>query len=180
MVTSVINSILAQNKVSGAAPALVAATPDFTRPGNPQILVTLQRTNLPTFFARIWGTKLVTVTATAVAEAYNASNSQNSTGNYVPITPKCVKPLLIANKDPASALNLSIRRPVRVLATGCRRRSAYALPGLHQRLVRNLYSRPICQRTLPIRAVRGCRDTSAQRQQSVPRVSGSPGFRTEH
>jgi Flp pilus assembly protein TadG len=104
MATTVINSILAQNNVSGAAPALVTATPDFTRPGNPQISVTLQRTSLPTFFARIWGTRLVTVTATAVAEAYNASSSQNSTGNYVPITPKCVKPLLVPNKDPVSTL----------------------------------------------------------------------------
>jgi Flp pilus assembly protein TadG len=99
--TGVINSILAQNNVSGTAPTLVAATPDFTRPGNPQITVTLQRTNLPTFFARIWGTKLVTVTATAVAEAYNPSNAP---AGYPPITPKCVKPLLIPNKDPISTL----------------------------------------------------------------------------
>jgi len=103
MITSVVNSVLAQNNVSGAAPTLVTATPDFTRPGNPQLSVTLQRTNLPTFFARIWGTRLVTVTATAVAEAYNASSSQNSTGNYVPITPKCVKPLLVPNLDPNRA-----------------------------------------------------------------------------
>jgi Flp pilus assembly protein TadG len=101
MATSVINSILAQNKISGAPPVLAAAPAfDFTRPGNPQISVTLQRTNLPTFFARIWGTKLVTVTASAIAEAYNASSSQNSTGNYVPVTPKCVKPLLVPNLDP--------------------------------------------------------------------------------
>jgi Flp pilus assembly protein TadG len=99
MATSVINSMLAQNKVSGAAPALVAATPDFTRPGNPQILVSLQRTNLPTFFARIWGTKLVKVTATAVAEAYNPSNAP---AGYPPIAPKCAKPLLVANQDPKS------------------------------------------------------------------------------
>lgn len=118
MITSVVNSVLAQNNVSGVAPTLVAATPDFTRPGNPQILVTLQRTNLPTFFARIWGTKLVTVTATAVAEAYNASSSQNSTGNYVPITPKCVKPLLIPNKDPASALQFVDPATGAVLAPG--------------------------------------------------------------
>src|SRR4029077_7173125 len=32
MITSVINAMMAQNKVSGAAPTLVAATPDFTRP----------------------------------------------------------------------------------------------------------------------------------------------------
>jgi Flp pilus assembly protein TadG len=105
MATSVINSILAQNKISGAPPVLAAAPAfDFTRPGNPQISVTLQRTNLPTFFARIWGTKLVTVRASAVAEAYNASSSQNSTGNYVPVTPKCAKPLLVVNKDPVSTL----------------------------------------------------------------------------
>jgi Flp pilus assembly protein TadG len=99
--TGVINSILTQNNVSGAAPTLVAATPDFTRAGNPQITVTLQRTNLPTFFARIWGTKLVTVTATAVAEAYNPSSAP---AGYPPITPRCVKPLLIPNKDPVSTL----------------------------------------------------------------------------
>jgi Flp pilus assembly protein TadG len=99
--TGVINSILAQNNVSGIAPTLVAATPDFTRPSNPQITVTLQRTNLPTFFARIWGTKLVTATATAVAEAYNPWNAP---AGYPPITPKCVKPLLIPNKDPISTL----------------------------------------------------------------------------
>jgi Flp pilus assembly protein TadG len=102
MATSVINSILAQNQVSGAAPILVAATPDLTtHPGNPQIIVTLQRTNLPTFFARIWGTKLVTVTATAIAEAYNPSNAP---AGYPPIQPKCVKPLLVANQDPKSAV----------------------------------------------------------------------------
>lgn len=99
MATQVINAALAQNNVSGAAPALVAATPDLTRPGNPQISVTLQRTNLPTFFARIWGTKLATVTATAVAEAYNPGNAA---AGYPPIAPKCVKPLLIANQDPTT------------------------------------------------------------------------------
>src|SRR5437899_6289340 len=101
MATSVINSILAQNKISGAPPVLAAAPAfDFTRPGNPQISVTLQRTNLPTFFARIWGTKLVTVAATAVAEAYNQSNAP---ANYPPIAPKCVKPILVENQDPKSA-----------------------------------------------------------------------------
>jgi len=105
MAGQVINDILAQNKVSGAAPALVGTpTIDLARKGNPQISVTLQRTDLPTFFARIWGARLSTVSATAVAEAYNASNSQTVTGTYVPITPKCVKPLLIANQDPQTTL----------------------------------------------------------------------------
>jgi hypothetical protein len=106
MATAVVNSILQQNKVSGVPPVLVGALVfDFTtHPGNPQIAVTLQRTDLPTFFSRIWGRSLATVTASAVAEAYNASNSQASSGNYVPIAPKCVKPLLLVNKDPASNL----------------------------------------------------------------------------
>lgn len=119
MATQVINDVLAQNQVSGAAPVLVAAIPDLTtHPGNPQISVTLQRTNLPTFFARIWGTRLVTVTTTAVAEAYNASSSQSSTGSYVPITPKCVKPLLVANQDPQTTLRFIDPASGAAVATG--------------------------------------------------------------
>jgi hypothetical protein len=101
MATTVINSILPQNKVQGSAPVLVGAPAfDFTRAGNPQLTVTLQRTDLPTFFARIWGTRLATVSATAQAEAYNPSNAP---AGYPPIAPKCVKPLLVANQDPKSA-----------------------------------------------------------------------------
>jgi len=55
---------------------------------------------LPIFFARIWRRAAATVTASAKAEAYNPSNSQTATGNYIPIAPKCVKPLLIPNADP--------------------------------------------------------------------------------
>jgi Flp pilus assembly protein TadG len=101
MATTVINSILPQNKVSGATPLLVAGSPafDFTKLGNPQVTVTLQRTDLPTFFSRIWSSNLATVTASAVAEAYNPSNSP---AGYSPIAPKCVKPLLVANQDPKS------------------------------------------------------------------------------
>jgi Tfp pilus assembly protein PilE len=102
MATALINATTQQNKVGGVQPVLVGTpTPDFTRNGNPQITVTLQRTDLPTFFARIWGRRAMTISASATAEAYNAASSQTSTGSYVPITPKCVKPLLIANKDPS-------------------------------------------------------------------------------
>lgn len=98
MATTVINSILPQNKISGAPPILAGAPAfDFTRPGNPQISVTLQRTDLPTFFSRIWGARLSTVSASAVAEAYNPGNAP---ANYPPIAPKCVKPMLVANQDP--------------------------------------------------------------------------------
>jgi hypothetical protein len=119
MTTSVINSLVPQNKISGAPPVLAAApTFDFTRPGNPQVSVTLQRTDLPTFFARIFGRRLSTVSATAVAEAYNASSSQTSTGNYVPITPKCVKPLLVANQDPQTTLKFIDPTTGAAVATG--------------------------------------------------------------
>jgi Putative Flp pilus-assembly TadE/G-like len=102
MGTAGVNGILQQNKVAGIAPAVVG-TPNFdftSNPGNPQVTVTLTRTGLPIFFARIWRTAAATVTASAKAEAYNPSNSQTATGNYIPIAPKCVKPLLIPNKDP--------------------------------------------------------------------------------
>src|SRR5437867_9589295 len=102
MATAGINAILPQNKVAGAAPALVGtATFDFStaRPGNPQVTVSLQRTGLPIFFARIWRSAAATVTASAKAEAYNPANSQTATGNYIPVTLKNIKPLLIANQE---------------------------------------------------------------------------------
>lgn len=100
MATTAINSILPQNKISGVTPVLVGAPAfDLTRPGNPQVTVTLQRTDLPTFFSRIWSSSLATVTASAVAEAYNPGSAP---GGYSPIAPKCVKPMLVANRDPAS------------------------------------------------------------------------------
>jgi hypothetical protein len=103
MATTVVQSIVQQNKVSGVLPALVGGSPviNFGTPGtgNPHITVTLQRTDVPTFFSRVWASRLLTVTATAVAEAYNPLNAPV---NYSPIAPKCVKPLLVANKDPAT------------------------------------------------------------------------------
>jgi len=100
MATRVITGIVPQNRIQGTPPVLVGApTFDFTRPGNPQVSVTLQRADLPTFFSRIWGRTLSTVSATAVAEAYNPGNAP---AGYPPIAPKCVKPMLVANRDPAS------------------------------------------------------------------------------
>jgi Flp pilus assembly protein TadG len=71
MATDIINSTIQQNKVGGVQPTLVGTpTPDFSRNGNPQISATLQRTNLPMFFARIWGSRPMTVTASATAERH--------------------------------------------------------------------------------------------------------------
>jgi len=91
----------AENPVSGAAAEF--STPvnfDFTTyPGNPRIYVTLARTGLPLFFARIWGGQFASVSATAVAEAYNPAYSQSNTQSFVPTAPKCVKPFLVPNND---------------------------------------------------------------------------------
>ena len=86
MGTAGVNGILPQNKVAGIAPAVVG-TPNFdftSNPGNPQVTVTLTRTGLPIFFARIWRSAAATVTASAKAEAYNPSNSCGSAAPCAP------------------------------------------------------------------------------------------------
>jgi hypothetical protein len=89
-----------QNSVEGSPANLVgSATYNFNQSGNPSVSVTLQKTDLPLFFARIWGNSSASVSADAVAEAYNPAYSQTNTGSLVPTAPKCVKPFLIANAD---------------------------------------------------------------------------------
>ena len=97
-----INSILAQNKVSGAAPVLVGAPPLST-----SRVPAIRRSRLPCkgpicrlFLPASGEPSLSTVSATAVAEAYNPGSAP---ANYPPIAPKCVKPLLVANQDPKTA-----------------------------------------------------------------------------
>jgi hypothetical protein len=94
-----INAVLQNNLVAGTAPTLVSSPIDWIRQGNPHITVNLQRTNLPTFFSKIWGGSAASVTATATAEAYNPANLTPSTP-ITPIAPKSVKPWLVANADP--------------------------------------------------------------------------------
>jgi hypothetical protein len=70
---------------------------------NPHVTVQVQRSDLPTFFARIWGTKTVTVKASATAEAYNPSYLQGTAaGPGLPVAPTCVKPWLLPNMDPSN------------------------------------------------------------------------------
>jgi Putative Flp pilus-assembly TadE/G-like len=84
------------NPVAGITPTTVTTSCAFPD-NNPQITVTVQRTGLPSFFARIWGGGSATVARTAKAEAYNPS------GQSVPIQVRSVKPWLIPNCDPACA-----------------------------------------------------------------------------
>jgi Putative Flp pilus-assembly TadE/G-like len=103
-VTSGPGSIAAANKQAEAVAAsnLIAGRPgqvqsincDLSRAGNPQITVTTLQTGVPTFFAKIWGAAVTTVTATATAEAYNVS------GHSLPVALTNVKPWLIPNCNP--------------------------------------------------------------------------------
>jgi hypothetical protein len=71
---------------------------------NPLVTVQVTRASLPTFFARIWGNRGNTVSATAAAEVFNSSNSANvgntDTDKITPVQPRCVKPWVVWNLDP--------------------------------------------------------------------------------
>src|SRR5581483_12140737 len=126
--TTVITATVAQNIVSGAAPTLNGAPVfDFTtHPGDPQVTVNLTRTNLPTFFAKIWGHQLATVSASAIAEAYNPSYAQvGGATSTIPIQPKCVKPWIIPNTDPTTLVG---SQPLIVTATGAVNPAIVSLP----------------------------------------------------
>lgn len=68
---------------------------------NPRVSVTVQDTNLPTFFSRIWSRAALTVRATATAEGFNPSNATTITGGATaPVIARCVKPFIVPNCDP--------------------------------------------------------------------------------
>lgn len=98
-------AIAAKFKIGGTAPTSVTTSCNFTEVENPQLTVTVERTGLPTFFARIWGNSSASsVKATAKAEAYNPSFNAGS-----PPSPQIdvsgVKPWLVfnCNKPPCTS-----------------------------------------------------------------------------
>ena len=96
-----INAIIQMNKVGGVVPTVTAETFDFSHQGNPQVTVTVERTDMPTFFAHIFGRRAATVSATSTAEAYNSSNPGNAgAGSMSPVSPQAVKPWMVINIDP--------------------------------------------------------------------------------
>jgi hypothetical protein len=97
-------AVAAQNLIAGQAATVQTIACDFTTPENPQLTVTVQRTGLPTFFARIWGASASSVSASSTAEAYNPS------GFSTPLEVSAVKPWLIPNCDPDPA-NISDPNP---------------------------------------------------------------------
>jgi hypothetical protein len=103
--TAMVNPSSTVNLVVGAPPTFTAPIlVDFTRQGNPHVTVALTRSSLPTFFSKIWARSSATVTATATAEVYNPANVPN----FTPISPRNVKPWLVANADPVQSGNAFI------------------------------------------------------------------------
>jgi hypothetical protein len=104
LATNVATQVAQQNRIGGAAATTVSVTfpPCGQTPSqnNPCVRVTVTRTDLPTFFARIWGTTQVTVSASATAEAYNPSNDTNP--GTAPVAPMCVKPWVLPNMEPTT------------------------------------------------------------------------------
>jgi hypothetical protein len=86
------------------APSEITVSFVTTIPGDPLVIVHVQRTDLPIFFARIWGNRPISISATATAEAYNPSNVGGTSATTAPpVAPICVKPWLLPNEDPSSA-----------------------------------------------------------------------------
>lgn len=96
-INAFLNASSPTNLVAGTTPTMLG-TPnlDWTQNNNPRITVTVQRANLPTFFARILGQRSAIATASATAEAYNPAN----VSPFTLIAPRGVKPWLVANADP--------------------------------------------------------------------------------
>jgi len=100
------SAAVAQSNIAGHPGQLVpplATNPvlNFSNPSNPTVTVTVQQNALPTFFSRIWTHAPNTVSATAIAEAYNPSGSSSNPG----ISVQCVKPFVVPNKDPGNSLD---------------------------------------------------------------------------
>jgi len=98
--TAQVAQIVQANKIAGAPGTGTPSFPPTNPDGNPQITVTVQRTGLPTFFARVLGPHLTSVSATARAEAFNPSFSSSNPSGFTPVAAKCVKPFVIPNTDP--------------------------------------------------------------------------------
>ena len=106
---AVATQVALQNQVAGVTLTSANVTFAFsmtTLNSNPTVAVTVSNINVPTFFARIWGTTIVTVGASSKAEAYNPSTSPPVIGaTPVQVAPLCVKPWLLPNMDPSNGSN---------------------------------------------------------------------------
>src|SRR6266852_2620113 len=111
LASTVATQVARNNEVGGrnlAGSDVTVSFPNVVSPGfgtNPHVTVRVQRTDLPTFFARIWGSRQLTVAASATAEAYNPSGTDALGGPTTPVAPICVKPWLLPNIDPLKPIS---------------------------------------------------------------------------
>ena len=108
--TTAAKDVARQSVIAGRpiqAADVTVTFPNFGAPSfaiNPQVSVTVQNANLPTFFSRIWSRAALTVRATASAEGFNPSNATTITGGATaPVIARCVKPFIVPNCDPIHA-----------------------------------------------------------------------------
>jgi Flp pilus assembly protein TadG len=103
-ISSVSGTVDVKYSAGGQGPSADCSTLPAAFGVNPMVTVQVTRAGLPTFFSVIWGATGNTVSATATAEVFNPSNSGNvgnfTTGSIIPVQPRCVKPWIVANKDP--------------------------------------------------------------------------------
>ena len=103
LASAVASQVAQSNQVGGRNLAAGEVTVSFPNGGslgfgtNPQVKVQVQRTDLPTFFARIWGSNQLMVKASATAEAYNPSGANALGVTVAPVAPSCVKPWVLPN-----------------------------------------------------------------------------------
>ncbi len=98
---AIATQVATQNEVGGRTlnPSEVVVSFNNADPTNPRVTVQTTRSDLPTFFARIWGSSALAVKASGTAEAYNPSGAGSG---QVPVELTCVKPWLLPNLDPSS------------------------------------------------------------------------------
>ena len=102
---TVATQVAKSNTVGGQGPGTVTVTCNTTTSqNNPTVTVRVQ-SNIPTFFARIWGSTQIAVAASATAEAYNPSGLATGGTPPTPVATTCVKPWLLPNIDPNNSPN---------------------------------------------------------------------------
>jgi hypothetical protein len=91
-------AIAKANNIAGQQVTVQSIKCPFSTLTNPTITVKVQQTGLPSYFAKVWGQTMNSVSATSTAEAYNPSAPTGPTA----ITTS-IKPWLISNCVPGSA-----------------------------------------------------------------------------
>lgn len=94
-------AVATQNLIAGQPAVVTSITCDISDAANPKITVSVTRTGVPTFFAKILGYISSNVNATATAEAYNPSGTVGNP-EAMPIA-TAIKPWLVPNCDPTGA-----------------------------------------------------------------------------